>query len=118
MVEYTVVNLVAFLVGGVFLANGYYLLRRGREAMALFVTSLVVGGGLIFVALFPNVFQVVASLLGLELKARAILVISNLTLFVLVTYLLNRIGRLYDRVSRLNEQVSLLRADHEERGDD
>jgi hypothetical protein len=114
MVQYTVVNLVAFLVGAVFLANGYYIVRRGREAIALFVMSLVVGGGLIFVALFPNVFQVVATVLGLELKARAILVISNLTLFVLVTYLLNRIGKLYDRVSRLNEQVSLLRSEFED----
>lgn len=118
MVEYTVVNLVAFLVGVVFLANGYSMVRRGREAVALFVTSVAVGSGLIFVALFPNVFQVVATVLGLELKARAILVISNLTLFVLVTYLLNRIGRLYDRVSRLNEQVSLLRNEVEERSDE
>lgn len=114
MVQYTVVNLASFLVGLVFLANGYYIVRRGREAIALFVMSLVVGGGLIFVALFPNVFQVVATVLGLELKARAILVISNLTLFVLVTYLLNRIGKLYDRVSRLNEQVSLLRSEFED----
>ncbi|MCD2201059.1 DUF2304 domain-containing protein [Halobacterium sp. KA-4] len=114
MVEYTVVNLVALLVGLVFLANGYYLVRKGREAVALFVMSLVVGGGLIFVALFPNVFDVVATVLGLELKARAILVLSNLTLFVLVTYLLNRIGNLYDRVSRLNEQVALLQSEFEE----
>jgi len=111
MVEYTVVNLVALLVGLVFLANGYYLVRKGREAVALFVMSLAVGGGLIFVALFPNVFDVVATVLGLELKARAILVLSNLTLFVLVTYLLNRIGNLYDRVSRLNEEVTLLKSE-------
>lgn len=115
MAEYTVVNLVALLVGLVFLANGYYLVRKGREAVALFVMSLAVGGGLIFVALFPNVFDVVATVLGLELKARAILVLSNLTLFVLVTYLLNRIGNLYDRVSRLNEEVTLLKSEVEER---
>lgn len=115
MAEYTVVNLVALLVGLVFLANGYYLVRKGREAVALFVMSLAVGSGLIFVALFPNVFDVVATVLGLELKARAILVLSNLTLFVLVTYLLNRIGNLYDRVSRLNEEVTLLKSEVEER---
>jgi len=114
MAEYTVVNLIALLVGLGFLANGYYLVRAGREAVALFVMSLAVGGGLIFVALFPNAFDTVATVLGLELKARAILVIANLTLFVLVTYLLNRIGTLYDRVSRLNEQVSLLRSELEE----
>lgn len=118
MAEYTVVNLISFLVGVLFVANGYYLVRRGREAVALFVTSLAAGGGLIFVALFPNTFHVFAAVLGLELKGRAILVVANLTLFVLVTYLLNRIGQLYDRVSRLNERISLLEAELGDRSDD
>lgn len=117
MVEYTVVNAIAVLVGLVFLANGLYLVRDGREAVFLFVMSLVVGAGLIVVGLYPDLFQFVATLLGLELKARAILVISNLTLFVVVIYLLNRIGKLYDKISRLNEQVSLLRNEVEEMND-
>lgn len=117
MTSYTVVNLVALLVGVGFLLNGYAIVRHGREAVPLFVVSLVVGAGLIFVAIFPDVFQVVATVLGLEWKARAILVISNLTLFVVVTYLFNRIGRLYDRVSRLNEELSLLRVELEDDDD-
>lgn len=118
MVEYTVINALAAFVGVLFLANGYYLVRKGREAVALFVASLLVGSGLLFVALFPNTFQVIATVLGLELKARAILVVSNLTLFVLVIYLLNRLGKLNDRVSRLNEQVSLLKTDRRDRADE
>ncbi|WP_335998672.1 DUF2304 domain-containing protein [Halorientalis halophila] len=112
--DFTVVNLLALLVGIGFLANGYFLVKSGREALALFVMSLIVGAGLMFVAIFPNVFEVLATVLGLEWKARAILVVSNLTLFVLVTYLVNRIGKLYDRLSRLNEEVSLLRSELEE----
>jgi hypothetical protein len=105
MVEYTAVNVIVVLVGLLFLANGFYLVREGREAMALFIMSLVIG------------FEFVATLLGLEWKARAILVISNLTLFVLVTYLLNRVGQLYDKISRLNEQLSLLRSELEDLDD-
>jgi hypothetical protein len=115
---YTVVNLVAFVVGLVFLLNGYVVVRRDREDVALFVMSLVVGAGLLFVAVFPEAFESIGAFLGLEWKARAILVISNLTLFALVTYLLNRIGRLYDRLSRLNEEVSLLRAELEDQSDE
>lgn len=111
---YSLVNLVAFLVGLGFLLNGYVLVRRGREDLELFVMSLVVGAGLVFVALSPDSFERIATLIGLEWKARAILVVSNLTLFVLVTYLLNRIGRLYGRISKLNEEVSLLRTELEE----
>ena len=114
MVAYTAVNLATFLVGLGLLLNGYVIVRRGREDVALFLVSAVVGLGLIVVALVPDIFQVVATLLGLELKARAILVVSNLTLFVVAIYLFNRIGRLYERVSRLNEELSLLRNEVEE----
>jgi hypothetical protein len=118
MFEYSLVNVIALLVGLLFLINGYLLVRRGREAVAVLVVSIVAGGGLIFVALFPNAFDVVAGVLGLEWGARAILVVANLTLFSLVIYLLNRIGRLYDRVSRLNERLSLLETELRERTDE
>jgi hypothetical protein len=118
MADYTLVNLATFLVGLGLLFNGYYIVRRGREDIALFVLSAIVGLGLVFVALLPNAFQTVANVLGLELQARAILVVSNLVLFVVVTYLFNRIGKLYDQQSRLNEELSLLKNDLEEHRDD
>ena len=119
MVEYSAVNGLTFVVGLGLLLNGYLLVRRGREDVALFVVSAIVGTGMLCVALVPDAFQLVASLLGLEWKARAILVVSNLTLFVVAIYLFNRIGRLYERVSRLNEELSLLKnAVEEGTGDD
>jgi hypothetical protein len=118
MAEYTLVNLATLLVGLGLLFNGYYIVRQGREDIALFVLSAIVGLGLVFVALLPESFQTVANVLGLELQARAILVVSNLVLFVVVTYLFNRIGKLYDQQSRLNEEMSLLKNDLEERRDE
>jgi hypothetical protein len=109
MVTYTIVNAVTFLLGVLFLLSGYRLVKRGREDIALFVMSSAIGIGLIIVAVYPNIFTFIAAILGLELKARAILVISNLTLFVIITYLFNRIGHLYDKISVLNEEMSLLR---------
>lgn len=116
MVEYSAVNLATFAVGVGLLLNGYVIVRRGREDVALFVVSVLVGAGLMFVALVPDTFQIVAAVLGLEWKARAMLVVSNLTLFVVAAYLFNRVSRLYDRISRLNEELSLLRNAVEERG--
>ena len=113
-VEYSAVNAITFLVGLVFLVNGYRLVRQGREDMFLFLLSAVVGSGLLVVAVFPNVFEVVAALLGLDWKARAILVIANLTLFVLVVYLVSRLAELHNAISRLNEEVSLLKTELEE----
>lgn len=117
MVEYTVVNFITLAVGVLFLFNGYRIVRSGREDVMLFVVSCLIGSGVIAVALYPNLFTVVASVLGLELKARAILVMSNLTLFFIATYLLNKIGDLNDSVSRLNEEVSLLKTELDERND-
>lgn len=109
MLEYTSVNVITFLLGVLFLLSGYRMVKRGREDIALFLMSGSVGVGLMIVAVYPNIFELVATIMGLKLKARAILVISNLTLFVIITYLFNRISQLYDKVSGLNEELSLLR---------
>lgn len=107
--HFTLVNLIALLVGLGFLYNGYRIATRGREAIPLFLMSLVLGVGLIFVAVFQDTFEFVATVLGLEQKGRAILIVSNLTLFVVVTMLFSRISTLYSRLSRVNEELSLLR---------
>lgn len=117
-VEYTIVNLVTFLLGIGFLLSGYRLVRTGREDVALFLMSSFIGVGLIVVAIFPDLFGYIATFLGIKFKTNAILIVSNLTLFVLVTYLFNRIGRLYDNISRLNEELSLLRIQVERSDED
>jgi len=118
MAEYTLINLITFLIGVGFLGLGYRLVKRGREDVALFVVVAAVGIGLVTVALIPGIFTIIARLLGLELKARAILVLSNLTLFVLTTYLLSKLSNLYTRVSRLNEELSLLQASLDDQQDE
>lgn len=115
--SYTLVNLTAFLVGCLFFYSGYHLVRHGREDLTLFLVSSGVGLGLIVVAVYPALFSTVADVIGLELRARAILVVSNITLFLLVVFLFNRLKGLYDKISLLNEEVSLLRSkveQHEE----
>lgn len=114
MIGYTSLNVITFLLGLLFLLSGYRMVKRGREDLALFLMSGTVGVGLMVVAVYPDIFEFVAALIGLELKARAILVISNLTLFIIITYLFNRIGQLYSKVSGLNEELSLLRTAVEE----
>jgi len=107
--SFTLVNLVALLLGIAFLYNGYRIATRGREAIPLFFLSVVLGLGLVFVAVFQDAFEFVATVLGLEQKGRAILIVSNLTLFVVVTVLFSRLSTLYNRLSRVNEELSLLR---------
>lgn len=109
------VNIVTFVVGFGLLFNSYSLLVQGREDIALVLLSFVVGIGLIVVAVFPGGFGIIAPIIGLEIKTRAMLIISNLTLFVVVVYLLNRTGGLQNEVSKLNEEMSLLKHDIDER---
>lgn len=115
MVEYSLVNVVTLLLGAVLLAYGYRLVRGGREDVTVFVVSAVIGLGLIVVALLPSeLYESAADLLGIRLEAAAVLVVSNLALFVIVTVLFDRIGKLKTKVSRLNEELSLLRQQVEE----
>jgi len=118
MTEYSIVNLISFLVGLLFVYVGYRIVRRGREDVTLFVMSAVVGIGLIVVALFPGIFRIVADILGLALRARAILVVSILTLFLTLTYMMHMISTLNDKISSLNEEVSLLKVEVEEKRDE
>jgi hypothetical protein len=114
---YSLINGISFLVGLVFVYNGYRLVRHGREDLVWFLVSSFVGVGLIVVSVYPAIFSIVADLIGLEWRARAILVVSNITLFVLVLFLLNVIKDIHDKLSRLNEELSLLRAEVEGRDD-
>lgn len=115
--ELDLVNVLTLSIGIVFLLNSYRIVNQGREDIVLFLMSAIVGLGLIVVALLPGIFQIIANILGLELKARAILVISNLTLFVLVMYLLHRVGELYEAISKMNEEMSLLKTELEDTED-
>lgn len=104
---YSLINIITFALGIIFLYNGYRIVKSGREDLIVFAMSGIVGTGLLVVAVFPGLFALIGSILGIKFKTNAILIISNLTLFIIVTYLFNRIGRLHDNVSRLNEELSL-----------
>ena len=114
---FSAINAITAVIGLVFLFNGYYLVRKGREDIAVFLMSGLIGLGLIVVAAFPTLFDFIADILGIEFKTNAILIVASLTLFILVTFLFNRIGHLNKNISRLNEELSLLRNQVEE-GDD
>lgn len=114
MGDFSLVNALTLAVGLLFLSNGYRLVRDSREDITVFVISVVVGSGLLVVSVFPGLFEVVARFLGLDWKARAILVVSNLTLFLLVVYQFRHIAQLQDKTSKLNEELSLLRVAVEE----
>lgn len=115
MVEYTLINVISFVFGCIFLYAGFRMVKRGREDVVLFFMMAGVGAGFIVVALYPNFFELVAALIGLEWKGRAILVVSSLVQFVLIMYLLHRTNQLYTKVSTLNEELSLLGTTVDER---
>lgn len=118
IVGYDIVNVITFCLGIIFLFTSYNVIANGKEDLPLFLLSGIIGLGLLTVAVFPDMFQGVATVIGLEYKGRAILVVSNLTLFVVVTYLFNLIGRQQKKLSRLNEELSLLKSGIEEDSDE
>lgn len=115
MVEYTLVNLLTVLLAIGFLGYAYRVGQGQGEDLALFLVSVALGIGLFVAGLVPNaVFKSMAALLGIRLEAVAVLVVSNSVLFVVITFLFNRVGTLKADVSKLNEELSLLRQQVEE----
>lgn len=107
--DYTLVNALTFALGLLILMNSYRLARSGDEDLSSFLLSVILGIGLVVVAIVPNLFELFAAVLGLELRARAILVVSNLTLFCVTYYLVMQVVELRGMVSTLNEELSLLK---------
>jgi hypothetical protein len=116
--EYTIINGITFLLGVIFLYIGYYLVKRGQEDIGLFVITGAIGSGLIVVAVYPGVFDIIARIFGLEMRARAIFVASNLTQFIIIVYLFTQIGRLDSKISKLNEELSLRSTERSESEDE
>ncbi len=107
------VNVVGLAVGLYFLVQSYRLVRRREEDVFSFLIWLIVGTALVVVSLFPGVADYVMTLLGMEMRAYTIFTLGILLAYVLMFQLFRLIWRLNRSLSKLNEELSLLKALHE-----
>lgn len=107
------VNVVGLAVGLYFLVQSYRLVRRREEDVFSFLIWLIVGTALVVVSLLPSVADYVMTLLGMEMRAYTIFTLGILLAYVLMFQLFRLIWRLNRSISKLNEELSLLKALHE-----
>jgi len=107
-------NVVGLAVGVYFLIQSYRLVHRREEDVLSFLVWLAVGIALIVVSLFPGVADYIMALLGMEMRAYTIFTLGILLAYVLLFRLFRLIWRLNRSISELNEELSLLKALHEQ----
>lgn len=103
-----VLGVVAALVTTGFIVT---LLRRGylREKFAAF--WLLVASALLVLSLFPGILRWAAGVVGVEVPANLLFLLSAVLLLLVGVQLSYEVGRLDVRSQRLAEEVALLRAD-------
>lgn len=94
------------------------LLRRGilRERFA--VLWLLVGVGLLVLAVFPSVLEWAAGVVGVEVPSNLLFVAGGLLLLIVSVQLSWEVSVADARIRRLAEELALLRSDVERMRDD
>ena len=104
------INILGILVGIYLLLRSYLLIKRKEEDLLNLFIWVFIGTGLIITGLFPSVFDYIMSLLGMETRAYTMFVIAILLAYLLLFRIFQAIRRLDSAISKLNEEVSILRS--------
>lgn len=110
-----VLGVVAALATVVFVVE---LLRRGilRERFA--ALWLIVGAGLLVLAIFPPVLEWAADLVGVAVPSNLLFVAGGFLLLIVSVQLSYEVSALDARTRRLAEEVALLRLDVDSKHND
>jgi len=88
---------------------------RGRVNLPALGFWLAVWSGLLFTGLYPGAYEFVVSLLGLALPINFITTFSIIILFIVTYQIYKRVDDLNRKLTRVAQEIALLRARSEER---
>jgi hypothetical protein len=102
-------NILTFIVGVLLLIVIFELLRRRQLREKYAVLWIVVGIGVIPLALFPRGLDTVARLIGVASGVSLVLFLGILLLLLICTHLSWEVSRLEEETRTLAEEVALIR---------
>lgn len=103
------VHLTALIGGAVSCSLMFELLRRRQLKEKYAVLWLVLGLGMIVLAVFPGLLDISANLLGIQSGPNLLLFVAALVLLLVCVHLSWEVSRLEDRSRALAEEIGLLR---------
>ncbi len=106
-------HLTALLGGAVSCSLMFELLRRRQLKEKYAVLWLVVGVGMVVLAVFPGLLDLSARLLGVQSGPNLLLFVAALVLLLVCVHLSWEVSRLEDKSRALAEEIGLLRLEVE-----
>lgn len=100
-------RIAGLVCAGLFALYGFLSYRRGGASRLGLLLALLIALGVAVVSVFPQVGEVLTSLLGLENRAFALLSFAVLLLFGLVLYLIGQVGAVRSRGRDIVEALAV-----------
>lgn len=94
-------NLIGAVMGLALIVYAIYKFARHRFSKFDLLLSLLVGGGVMLLALDPALADIPARALGMETRWFAVLFLSNVVMFLLFLYVLNKTNRANRELGRV-----------------
>lgn len=112
------VNILGIIVGAYFIYRAYTLVRDKEEDVLNFVVWLFVGSGLVVAGSVPAVFNFIMDILGMEQRAYAMFSVGIFVAYLLLFRFSYSLRSLERDISKLNEDISLLREELDSKNKD
>ncbi len=84
-----------------------YFKRESGQTFLKFAVRLIVWGGMGIVAIYPNITELVAHLLGIEDNINAVIITGFLFVFLIIFKLLAAIEKIEQNISELTRKETL-----------
>lgn len=103
------VNILGIVVGAYFIYRAYTLVKAEEEDVLNFLIWLVIGSGLVVAGSVPAVFNFIMDILGMQRRAYAMFSVGIFVAYLLLFRLSYNLRSLKRDISKLNEDISLLK---------
>lgn len=106
-------QIVVLCVSSVMLFHGTkkYMKRETGQTFLKFIVRFFVWGGMAIIAVYPNVTEILAKILGFRENINAVIIIGFVFVFMLIFKLLSAIEKIEQNVSELTRREALSHLD-------
>ncbi len=103
------IQIIGVLVGLYFLFKSTKLIKERKESIYEFFLWIFLGVALIFTSLWPNFVVRFLGIFGAEKNLNALFILAILILFFLIFYTFKLNRNMLKMISKLNEELSLIK---------
>lgn len=104
-----IINIIGILFGIYFLFKSYLLVKKKKEDVKQFLLWALIGIIMLILAVYPKLADIALKLLNMEERINAIFAIGILLSILLIFNLNNQIEKMDSQMSKLNEEIALLK---------